>query len=112
MPCPHYRIMISTRSKSPPTTASAAYQSGERLYDERTHRSTLTAILSGTLSNGPRPAGTHRWPGSSTSKGDGIKKIAIFYCIKILQRYNPFTLEEVKNDVTLFGPVRKSQNWR
>lgn len=38
MPCPHYRIMISTRSKSPPTTASAAYQSGERLYDERTHR--------------------------------------------------------------------------
>ena len=38
MPCPHYRIMISTSSKSPPTTASAAYQSGERLYDERTHR--------------------------------------------------------------------------
>jgi len=30
--------MISTSSKSPPTTASAAYQSGERLYDERTHR--------------------------------------------------------------------------
>lgn len=38
MPCPHYRIKISTRSKSPPTTAQAAYQSGERLYDERTHR--------------------------------------------------------------------------
>ena len=38
MPCPHYRIMISTSSKSPPTTASAAYQSGEHLYDERTHR--------------------------------------------------------------------------
>jgi len=37
MPCPHYKTMISTRSKSPPTTASAAYQSGERLYDERTH---------------------------------------------------------------------------
>ena len=38
MPCPHFKIKISTRSKSPPTTASAAYQSGERLYDERTHR--------------------------------------------------------------------------
>lgn len=38
MPCPHYSIKISTRSKSPPTTAQAAYQSGERLYDERTHR--------------------------------------------------------------------------
>lgn len=38
MPCPHFRIKISTRSNSPPTTASAAYQSGERLYDERTHR--------------------------------------------------------------------------
>ena len=38
MPCPHYRIKISTRSKSPPTTAQAAYQSGERLYDEHTHR--------------------------------------------------------------------------
>ena len=38
MPCPHYRIKISTRSKAPPTTAQAAYQSGERLYDERTHR--------------------------------------------------------------------------
>lgn len=38
MPCPHYRIKISKRSKSPPTTASAAYQSGERLYDKRTHR--------------------------------------------------------------------------
>ncbi len=38
MPCPHYRIKISTRSKSPPTTAQAAYQSGERLFDERTHR--------------------------------------------------------------------------
>ena len=38
MPCPHFRIKISTRSNSPPTTAQAAYQSGERLYDERTHR--------------------------------------------------------------------------
>ena len=38
MPCPHFKIKISTRSKSPPTTASAAYQSGERLYDERTNR--------------------------------------------------------------------------
>jgi len=38
MPCPHFKIKISTRSKSPPTTALAAYQSGERLYDERTHR--------------------------------------------------------------------------
>ncbi len=38
MPCPHYRIKISARSKSPPATAQAAYQSGERLYDERTHR--------------------------------------------------------------------------
>ena len=38
MPCPHYSIKISTRSKSPPTTAQAAYQSGERLFDERTHR--------------------------------------------------------------------------
>lgn len=38
MPCPHFRIKISARSKSPPTTAQAAYQSGERLYDERTRR--------------------------------------------------------------------------
>lgn len=38
IPCPHFSIKISTRSKSPPTTAQAAYQSGERLYDERTHR--------------------------------------------------------------------------
>ena len=38
MPCPHYRIKISSRANSPPTTAQAAYQSGERLYDERTHR--------------------------------------------------------------------------
>lgn len=38
MPCPHYRIRISSRSKSPPSTAQAAYQSGERIYDERTNR--------------------------------------------------------------------------
>ncbi len=38
MSCPHFKIKISTRWNSPPTTASAAYQSGERLYDERTHR--------------------------------------------------------------------------
>ena len=38
MPCPHYRIRISSRSKSPPSTAQAAYQSGERIYDERSNQ--------------------------------------------------------------------------
>lgn len=38
MPCPHYRIKISSRSNGPGVIAQAAYQSGERLYDERNHR--------------------------------------------------------------------------
>lgn len=36
MPCPHYKIKISSRSAGGCATAQAAYQSGERLYDERT----------------------------------------------------------------------------
>lgn len=38
MPCPHYRIKISSRAKGKNTVAQAAYQSGERLFDERSHR--------------------------------------------------------------------------
>ena len=38
MPCPHYKIKISKRSKGHCAVAQAAYQSGERLFDERTHR--------------------------------------------------------------------------
>lgn len=35
MPCPHFSIKISTRSKGGSAVAQAAYQSGERLFDER-----------------------------------------------------------------------------
>ena len=35
MPCPHFSIKISTRSKGGSVIAQAAYQSGERLFDER-----------------------------------------------------------------------------
>ena len=38
MPCPHYKIKISKRSKGQSAVAQAAYQSGERLFDERTNR--------------------------------------------------------------------------
>lgn len=38
MPCPHYRIKISTRSKGQSAVAQAAYQSGDRLFDERENR--------------------------------------------------------------------------
>jgi len=38
MPCPHYRIKISTRSKGQSAVAQAAYQSGDRLFDERESR--------------------------------------------------------------------------
>ncbi len=38
MPCPHYKIKISTRRKGQSAVAQAAYQSGERLFDERTNR--------------------------------------------------------------------------
>ena len=38
MPCPHYRIKISTRSKGQSAVAQAAYQSGDRLFDERSQR--------------------------------------------------------------------------
>ena len=38
MPCPHYKIKISSRGKNHSVVAQAAYQSGERLYDERSHR--------------------------------------------------------------------------
>ena len=36
MPCPHYKIKISSRAKGHCAVAQAAYQSGDRLYDERT----------------------------------------------------------------------------
>ena len=38
MPCPHYRIKISSRKNGQSTVAQAAYQSGDRLYDERDHK--------------------------------------------------------------------------
>lgn len=38
MPCPHYKIKISKRSKGHSTVAQAAYQSGDRLFDERDNR--------------------------------------------------------------------------
>ena len=38
MPCPHYRIKISTRSKGQSAVAQAAYQSGDRLFDERENK--------------------------------------------------------------------------
>ena len=37
MPCPHYKIKIAARSAGACSVAGAAYQSGEKLYDERTH---------------------------------------------------------------------------
>ena len=38
MPCPHYKITIVSRGKGNSAVAAAAYQSGERLYSERDHR--------------------------------------------------------------------------
>ena len=38
MPCAYYRIKISSRLKNAPTTAQAAYISGERIKDELTNR--------------------------------------------------------------------------
>ena len=38
MPCPHYKIKISTRKKGHSAVAQAAYQSGEKLFDERSNR--------------------------------------------------------------------------
>lgn len=38
MPCPHYKIKISKRAKGQSAVAQAAYQSGERLFDERSNR--------------------------------------------------------------------------
>ncbi len=38
MPCPHYQISISTRTKNASAISQAAYQAGERLYDERCGR--------------------------------------------------------------------------
>ena len=38
MPCPHYKIKISKRAKGQSAVAQAAYQSGERLFDERNNR--------------------------------------------------------------------------
>lgn len=38
MPCPHYKIKISTRRKNHSAVAQAAYQSGDRLFDERSNR--------------------------------------------------------------------------
>ena len=37
MPCSYYNISISNRAKGSSSVASAAYQSGERLFDERTN---------------------------------------------------------------------------
>ena len=38
MPCPHYKITIISRGKGSSAVAAAAYQSGERLYSDRDHR--------------------------------------------------------------------------
>jgi len=38
MPCPHYRISIISRGKNQSAVAAAAYQSGDRLFSERDHR--------------------------------------------------------------------------
>lgn len=38
MPCPHFDISITKRSEGQSAVAAAAYQSGERLYSERDHR--------------------------------------------------------------------------
>ena len=38
MPCPHYKLKISSRGGKVSVVAQAAYQSGERLFDERTQR--------------------------------------------------------------------------
>lgn len=38
MPCLHYKITIISRGKGNSAVAAAAYQSGERLYSDRDHR--------------------------------------------------------------------------
>ena len=38
MACPHYNIKISSRANRESVVAQAAYQSGEKLYNERDHR--------------------------------------------------------------------------
>ena len=48
MPCPHFSIKISSRSKHA-VVAQAAYQSGERLFDERNNRTRSYTEKRGTL---------------------------------------------------------------
>ena len=49
MPCPHYKIKISKRSKGQSAVAQAAYQSGERLFDERSNRTKYYSDKSGII---------------------------------------------------------------
>ena len=49
MPCPHYKIKISKRKKGHSAVAQAAYQSGERLFDERSNRTTYYTDKSGIV---------------------------------------------------------------
>ena len=49
MPCPHFDVKIIQRSKRQSAVASAAYQSGERLfseYDQKQKYYTLAGIFS------------------------------------------------------------------
>ena len=38
MTCPHFKIRISSRGKKQSAVAQAAYQSGKKLFDERSRR--------------------------------------------------------------------------
>ena len=49
MTCPHFRVKISSRSRNQNAVAQAAYQSGERLYDERSHRTKSYAKKDGII---------------------------------------------------------------
>ena len=49
MPCPHYKIKISKRKKGHSAVAQAAYQSGERLFDERSNRTKYYRDKSGII---------------------------------------------------------------
>ena len=51
MPCPHYQIKILSRGKGQSAVAAAAYQSGERLYDERSHRTKHYSSKEGIVYN-------------------------------------------------------------
>ena len=49
MTCPHFRVKISSRSRNQNAVAQAAYQSGERLYDERSRRTKSYAKKDGII---------------------------------------------------------------